>query len=221
MFDVRGQYPRSAAAGRPRVTRLVSPVIASVFSWAVNPDPKSIAVRFEAWLFRFAAGERLAFRLAAVAALLAAPSLFIGFHLDDYVGRFINSDLPGAERLYRIYAGGYGLANGVRADTLWQMEQGYAPWWTDPDLHIELARPLSLLTHTLDARLWPDSAVVMHAHSIGWLVLVVLCATRLYRGVLGGAVGGLAALLFAVDHTHGFIVGFISNRRSRDSGCSS
>jgi hypothetical protein len=189
-------------------------VIASASPWAVNPDPKPIAARFEAWLFRFTAGERLAFHLAVLAALLAAPSLFIGFHLDDYIGRFVNSELPGAERLYRLYAGGYGLANGVRADTRWQMDQGYAPWWSDPDLHIELARPLSLLTHTLDARLWPHSAVAQHAHSIAWLVLVVVCATRLYRGVLGSAVGGLAALLFAVDHTHGFIVGFISNRHA-------
>ena len=180
----------------------------------MNSESKPRAAKFEAWLFRFVAGERLALKLAVAAALLAAPSLFIGFHLDDYIGRFINSDLPGAERLFHMYAGGYGLANGVRADTQWQIEQGYAPWWTDPDLHIELARPLSLLTHTLDARLWPHSAWPQHAHSIAWLALVVLCATRLYRGVLGGVVGGLAALLFAVDHTHGFIVGFISNRHA-------
>jgi hypothetical protein len=180
----------------------------------VNADSKPLAVRFEGWLFRFVAGDRLAIHLALVAAVLALPCLFIGFHLDDYIGRFINSDLPGGERLYRLYAGGYGLANGVRADTLWQIEQGHAPWWTDPDLEIELARPLSLVTHALDARLWPHTAWVQHAHSIVWVALVVLCAARLYRGVLGSMVGGLAALLFAVDHTHGFIVGFISNRHA-------
>lgn len=150
--------------------------------------------------------------LALLAFCLTAPSLFIGFHLDDFVGRYIYSDLPGAANLYRVYTGGYGIANGNPADTHWQIEQGYAPWWTYPKLVIAMWRPLGLLTHLYEFRAWPDHAFPMHLHNLLWLALGVLCATRLYRGLMGPLVGGLAATLYAVDHTHGFAAGFICNR---------
>jgi hypothetical protein len=42
----------------------------------------------------------------------------------------------------------------------------------------------------------------------------VLATTRMYRVAMSGVVGSLAALLFAFDHTHGFVVGYICNRHS-------
>jgi hypothetical protein len=41
---------------------------------------------------------------------------------------------------------------------------------------------------------------------------LVLVTVRMYRGVLGQVAGGAAGLLFALDHTHGFVVGYICNR---------
>lgn len=157
---------------------------------------------------------KLAVQLALVAVVLSASSLFTGFYLDDYIGRYIYSDLPGAKKLYDQLAGGYGIATGNPADNLWQIEQGWAPWWMYDHLLIRLFRPLGELSHQLDARLWPDSAVLQHLHSLLWLALLVWAATRMYRIAHGALVGGIAATLFAVDHTHGFVVGYICNRHA-------
>ena len=170
--------------------------------------------RRERTLVAFVQRRRLGAWLAGCAVVLSASSLAMGFYLDDYVGRYIYSDLPGAERLFELYAGGYGLANGNPADTHWQIEAGWAPWWTYDHLLIRLFRPLGVASHWLDMRLWPDSPWLMHLHSLLWLALLVFVATRMYRGAMGVRVGGIAALLFAFDHTHGFVVGYICNRHA-------
>jgi hypothetical protein len=162
----------------------------------------------------FLESKRLGLWLAAAAMLLSASCLWLGFYLDDYVGRYIYSDLPGAKRLFALYAGGYGLTNGNPADTHWQIEAGWAPWWTYDRLLIRLFRPLGVVTHWLDMQLWPNSVALMHLQSLAWLALLVLVITRMYRGALGARIGGLAALLFAFDHTHGFVVGYICNRHA-------
>jgi hypothetical protein len=156
----------------------------------------------EAKLFRLINARRLGVWLALVAICLSAPCLFIGFYLDDYIGRYVWSDLPGAHALNRLIEGGYTLANGNPADNLWQVEQGYAPGWIYDHLLVRLYRPISLATHLLDAKLWLHSAFMMHAHSLLWLGVLVIAATRMYRAALGRSVGGFAALLFSVDHTH-------------------
>ena len=176
-----------------------------------NPAPSSGLGR-EGVLHRLLQRPRLAVWIVLLGVGLTSPSLFIGFHLDDLIGRFIYSDLPGADRLFRIYAGGYGAASGNPEDAAWMMEQGYAPWWMDPELLIWFYRPLSLVTHLVDAQLWPDSAFMWHAHSLLWFAALLAVAVRTYRSILGPAIGGLAGLLFALDHTHGVPVGFIANR---------
>jgi hypothetical protein len=168
----------------------------------------------EARLVRLLQRRKLGIGLAGLAVCLAVPSLFLGFYLDDYILRYAYSDLEGARRLYQVLAGGYSLANGNPAESHWQIEHGWAPWWIYPTLRMTMFRPLGLATHLLDARLWLSSAAAMRVHSLFWLALLVLATTRLYRGVLGTLVGGLAALLFAVDHTHGFEVGYICNRHA-------
>jgi hypothetical protein len=172
----------------------------------------------EVKLVRFIHQPRLGWWLAVVALCLSAPCLFIGFYLDDYIGRYVWSDLPGAHALNRLIEGGYTLANGNPADNLWQVEQGYAPWWIYDHLLVRLYRPISLATHLLDAKLWLKSAFMMHAHSLLWLGVLVLATTRMYRVALGRAVGGFAALLFAVDYSHGFVVGYIANRHALIAG---
>jgi hypothetical protein len=167
-----------------------------------------------AWPARVLTHPKLGRWLALSAVILSAPSLWLQFRLDDYVARFIYSDLPGAKLLYHAYTGGYGLATGDPRETLWQVEQGYAPWWVNPHLLTSLMRPLSELTHRLDIRLWPDTPVLMHAQSLAWLALLVLLATRLYRHALPLSVAGLAAVLFAFDHTHGYSVGYVPNRHA-------
>lgn len=172
--------------------------------------------RLGAWLVH----PRFVVRIAVLAALWVAPSLLIGFHLDDHVHRYLFSGLPGSDALWRAYQSPFGIANGEPSVNRWQIEHGYAPWWTDPDLLISLYRPLSELTHRVDAWLWPDAAWIQHLHSCAWYAALVVAATLLYRGIAGaGTVGALAALLYAVDHTHGFAAGWIANRNALVSAC--
>lgn len=169
---------------------------------------------FLAWLARALEHPRLGLYLAAVAVLLTSPTLFIGFHLDDFVGRYAYSDLPDARRLYDIMSAGFGVTNGNPEDTHWLIEQGYAPWWTYPELLIAMFRPVSLFFHYFDFRYFRDAAWLMHAQNLAWLAALVIAGTRFYRGLLGPLVGGLAGLLYAFDHTHGFAIGFIANRNA-------
>jgi hypothetical protein len=157
---------------------------------------------------------RLGLGLGAVAAALSAPCLALGFFLDEYTARFIYSDLPGAKQMYHSYSGGYGIATGDPADTLQQVEQGWAPWWINPKLLTALMRPISEWTHWLDIALWPNSAALMRAQSLLWLFCLVAIATRMYRRLLGPMLGGLAGLLLAFDHTHGYSVGYVANRHA-------
>ncbi|MFI5307000.1 MAG: hypothetical protein ACHQ53_06600 [Polyangiales bacterium] len=176
--------------------------------------PSSLPTRspVEAWLIRTFERPGLVRVLPLMAVALCVPSVFLGFHLDDCVARYIYSDLPGAHRLLSVYRGGFGLANGIPSDNHWQIEAGYAPWWIYDQLRLALFRPISTFSLMLDMRLWPSSAFLMHAHSLAWLALFVLMTGRLYRAVLAPAAAGLAATLLAFDHTHGFEVGYIANR---------
>jgi len=176
--------------------------------------PPIAADGLEARVIAMLQAPRLPLRLALLAVALASPCLLLGYFADDWVARYIYTDLPGAQQLYRVYGGGYGIANGVPADTHWQIEQGWAPWWTFDRLHIRMFRPLGLLSHRLDAHAWPDAPALMRAHSLLWLAALVLAAARLYHGALGALAGAMAALLFAVDHTRGFAIGYITNRHA-------
>ena len=168
------------------------------------------------WLPRLVAAlehPRLGLWLAAVATLLALPSFAAGFQLDDYVHRYMLSSRPGAAELLHAYESPFGIANGERAVNHWQIEQGYAPWWTYPDLLVSLWRPLSEATHRFDAALFPDSAALQHTHNLLWLFALVVATTALYRGLLGrNSISGVAAVMFALDHCHGFAAGWIANR---------
>ena len=172
--------------------------------------PERVITRVLRWFEH----PRLAAHLALIAVLLSSSCLFTGFYLDDYIGRYVYSDLPGAKHLYQLLAGGYGIATGNPAENLWQVEQGWAPWWIYDQLLIRLFRPFGELSHHLDAWLWPKSAVLQHLHSLLWVALLVWAATRMYRVAHGGVIGGIAATLFAFDHTHGFVVGYICNRHA-------
>jgi hypothetical protein len=163
-------------------------------------------------LIRMLQSRRLAFGLVGISVLLSSACLLLGFYLDDSIARYIYSDLPGARKLYHIVSGGYGIARGPASDTHFLIEEGWAPWWTYPHLKIILFRPVSLAAHLIDARFWLNSSVLMRLHNLVWLSLLVWATTRMYRRSLGVLVGGMAALLFAVDHTHGFEVGYICNR---------
>ncbi|MBN1653724.1 MAG: hypothetical protein JXA30_08110 [Deltaproteobacteria bacterium] len=174
----------------------------------------------EGFIYRvvnFLEHPRLPYRLALVSILLTAPSLWVGFHLDDNVGRFLLAGVadPTAKQLLEAYGSPYGIANGKPASNLWQIEHGFAPFWTYEKLLISLWRPLSEFTHRIDFYLTPDSSFEMHAHGLLWFAALVIAVTALYRKLMGvTTVAGVASLLFAIDHTHGFTVGYMANRNA-------
>jgi hypothetical protein len=151
-----------------------------------------------------------------LAIVLTLSSLWGGFVADDYG---ILLTLRGNSRVYehlqltpldlfRFFDG-----DPERGHQL--MEQGLLSWWSDPHMKAGFWRPLTSLTHSLDFRLWGETAWPMHAASVLLYGIVAALAAVLYRrwsGVTGVAV--LAALLYAVDDSHGVPVGWIANRNA-------
>jgi len=162
---------------------------------------------------RFLSLRILPLALAFVALVLTLPALRGGLAADDYFHRVLLLRLgplgASSEPVSDLFAF---VPERLRG---WMTEQGFLPWWSDPDLKVALARPLAALTHVLDYRLWPDDFVLQHAHSLAWFALAVGLVAALYRRVLGpGLVAGLAGLLFAVEDGHAFGAGWLASRNT-------
>jgi hypothetical protein len=160
------------------------------------------------------ADRRLPLTVAFVAAIAMMPALTGGWQLDDYFQR--------ATLL------GYGDSKPIqtfvqyidRAHNLSQMDYGTMPWWGSPDLHLAFLRYASTLTMMLDYRLWPSHPALMHLHSLLWLSAAVLAAAFLYREVLGATwIGGLAALMYALDGAHAVPAAYLANRNALIACC--
>lgn len=177
-----------------------------------------LLTRFPGWTWRKLYPKlvqpRLAWWLALVAIVLSSTALRLDFYLDDHVARYIYSDRDGAARLFRNHSGGFGFALGDPVENHWLMETGWAPWFLDGHMRFAAFRPIAVLTHMLDFRVLLDSPLLIHAHSLLWLGVMVIAVGRMYRELFAPALAGAAALLFALDHTHGFEVGYILNRHA-------
>ncbi|MGC4061565.1 MAG: hypothetical protein QM749_12255 [Aquabacterium sp.] len=93
-------------------------------------------------------------------------------------------------------------------------------WWAADHLKLSFWRPLTELTQWLDYRLWPDTPVMLHLHSICWYGLLVYLLGRLYRMLDDDPVRtGLATLIFAVSSLHLFIVAWLAARNQLMSAC--
>lgn len=153
--------------------------------------------------------------LALLTATLVAPSLFVGFQLDDYAHRFCSLRSAGADALCPTSLSLFTIAVGRPEVMHRAIENGLAPYWAYGGLVIDFLRPLSAFTHYVDYRLFPHAAALMHAENIAWLAAAIFCATLLYRSVFGvGVVSASAAFAFAVDHVHGVPAGWIANRNA-------
>ncbi len=153
--------------------------------------------------------------VALLAVVLTLPALRVGFIADDFYHR---AALLGS-RAFREFVHGpldmFRFFDGDPARTMRMMDRGILPWWTYPEIKGAFWRPLTVLTHWLDYRLWPDSAALMHLHSILWYGGLAAVAALLYRRLMPSPwLAALAALLYAVDHTHGTTVGFLANRNA-------
>ncbi len=154
---------------------------------------------------------------AATAAALLLPSLAGGVALDDHV--------------HRLHARGYAFMGPPRPFDMFRFmdgdpahvaalrEQGLVPWFTPDHLRIAFFRPLSALTHYLDYGVLRLPAWAMHAESVAWYALLVLCAARLYTRLLSApGVAGLASLFYALDPGHALPAGWLANRNAVIAG---
>lgn len=150
-----------------------------------------------------------------LAVVLVLPSLRVGWVMDDHFLRLAAAGSPAVAEVLGSPKDMFRLLDGnpERAERL--MDLGILPWWTFKEVKAAFWRPLTVLTHWLDFRLWPQSSALMHGQSILWfgtLVAAVACAYRRFLGCT--SVAGLAALLYAVDDAHGLPVGFLANRNA-------
>lgn len=148
---------------------------------------------------------------ALVAMGLCLPALGVGLHMDDYGQRMIMLRAPGV--LTEPLAVFASLPGDPELNRRY-MDQGILPWWTVPDYRLAFSRILSAISMWIDYRLWPDSPMLMHAHSLLWLGLMVLVAALLYRRLVDPWTAGLAALLYAFDEAHAMPAAWLANRNA-------
>lgn len=182
----------------------------------------NFSTRFRAGLKRLELGSKSILgssRFPAIAALIAvalgSPALSAGFRLDDYFHRAVLLEEPRFTIGDRTPREMFRFMKGDPEEARRRMDIGAIPWWTDPESKAEFLQAITVETHILDYRLWPNSPRLMHAQSLFWLAALVfafgLLARRLIRPTW---IAGLATLLFAIDDAHGTPAGWLANRNS-------
>ncbi len=90
--------------------------------------------------------------------------------------------------------------------------QGIYPWWASPELRLSFFRPLASAWRAADFALWGQHPTMAHLEACVVYAALVYVVARVYRGMIGGAAAGLAAILFAVDDAHSLTVTWTANR---------
>lgn len=184
-------------------------------SGAYSP-PVAQPLRLAQWRTRlraFSAQRRLPLWMALVGVCAGLPSLWLGFVADDFIHRQMLLTLTWREQLWGLFA----FVHPQARLSLSQINQqvGTVPWWAAADLKIAFYRPLAVLTHWLDYRLWPDAPALMHLQNLLWYGGCCGLATLLYRRLLApGWIVGPVALFFALDVGHIAAVSWIANRNA-------
>jgi hypothetical protein len=145
------------------------------------------------------------------ALLLALPSLFVGFSNDDLAHRLM---LEGKDPGYS--EGWFGLYDFTPPDfpARRAMDLGLFPWFTDPGLSLRFFRPLSSLSLALDHALFGRNAVLAHAQTLLWFLLLVAVASRLYRRWFTAPAALLATLVFGLSGVHAIPLSWIASRHT-------
>jgi hypothetical protein len=158
---------------------------------------------------------------AAIALVLTLPSLGLGFMADDYMQRAVFLQPEPLDGLFGDpFSDFFTFADGDRERMKSLVDRGIYPWMVVDDLRISFWRPLTVATHWLDYRLWPNSPFLMHVHNLIWFTLMVAAAGYFYRDIMGPTfAAGLALLLFAIDDAHAWPAAWIANRNAPIAMC--
>ncbi len=172
--------------------------------------------RLQSWLV----SPWLPLHLALLGFLLLLPALGTGWQLDDLYHRGILTGtlpIPIPEQMtsWQVFSGP--PADPALHESF--VEMGVFPWWVSDGFRLSLFRPLAVLTMQVDYRLWPDSAPLMHLHSLLWFCALIAATTILYRRLMApGWLAGFAALLYAIDDAHAGPASWIANRNALIAG---
>lgn len=153
----------------------------------------------------------------ATALALVLPVLATGFAFDDYVLLYKLSH-PASHDWWG--SSPYDLFRWLDPAHFQRLIDGEGlAWWTFARTTIAFLRPVSSVTHAIDHRLWPTSALGMHLHSLIWFALLLGLAAKLYSELSENRwIAGVACAMFALDSAHGIAVGWISNRNALVGG---
>jgi len=147
--------------------------------------------------------------------ILGAPSLSVGFFMDDFAHRSAFLGMGEVADMVRSPVRMFSFSEGIPENTRLVIDSGLYPWWTSETVLLNFWRPLTAATHAVDYALWPNSPSLMHAQSLFWFCVTILAVAGLFRRVgLPVWPAGLAGLLFVVDESHAIPVAWIANRNA-------
>ena len=170
---------------------------------------------FKSFLRVILTHRRFPFIAAALAILLTLPSLKAGWLVDDYHHKLLMSDYEGVIKFMESPLDMFNFLDGDPEHAGPRIDYGVLPWWTYDEIKGAFWRPLASITHWLDYLVWSDSPLLMHAHSVVWYGVLAMAVAFLYRRFASiGWAAGLAAILYAIDDSHGTTVGWLANRNA-------
>lgn len=148
--------------------------------------------------------------------LLTSPALVTGYFGDDYMHHALLSPgepfpKPDDWSLFGLFS----FANGDPVRNQMLRDYSLIPWWTYDGLKYAFWRPVSELTHWVDHRLWHEQPALMHAQNLAWYLVLCSLVGLSFRKLSTTPLAATCALaIYALDSTHGFGVGWISNRNA-------
>ena len=162
---------------------------------------------------RLLTSRSLPVMLAVLAIVLTVGSIWVGWFGDDHIHRHIILDTGRFGEFSDSRWDLFRFCDGEPERNGRLMDAGILPWWTYRELKVAFWRPITAVTHWGDYQLWPDSPMMMHAHSVLWYGALAGLVALLYRRFLGLTLAaGLAGLMWAVEDAHGMPIGFLANR---------
>ena len=151
----------------------------------------------------------------AVAVVLRAPALEVGYFQDDAMQIAVLENAYPAERspfdLFRFAD----MARDGRAP----LDVGALPWWSDPDLRIAMFRPLSSALIAVDHRVAGANARAAHLHSMLWFVACIAAFALAVGARFPAALAAVAVFAFAMDEAHSIPVAWLANRSCLVAQC--
>ena len=164
--------------------------------------------------------------LAVIAFVIMIPALKSGFTLDEYYETAILTD-PNELPQQLLDMDFLPENSGKLSTAIFDMisigrekggvekgiSNGMLPWWTYEKFVGAFFRPVHVIFRWLDCRLFINSQVLMHAHSLVWFAAVIFVVTMFYRKLMGPCwLAGFAALLFLLNKSNYFPAMCIANR---------